>query len=329
MKKESDIPLVSVLCVTYNHGAFIRQALDGFLMQKTNFPYEICLGEDGSRDDTKEICRKYVEKNPDKIRLFERNREDVIYINNQPTGRFNFIETLKECKGEYIALCDGDDYWVEPNKLQIQIDEMKNHPEIDVSFHSARLLINDKIEKVVANYGSKNKIFTTAEVIRGDGGFSPTNSLIFRKKAILNLPEWFYKVAPVGDFYLQIFGSISGGALYIAKNMSIYRVNSVGSWSERMMTEENMESLTLKSNITIELMGSYLEGKFIDDVNFIKSKNFYKLAVFYLCNDNLKKFEENISKAYNLKPSLYRVKLLYFLQNTSIVLYFFKKLKKC
>ena len=131
-KWEGDVnkPLVSICCVTFNHEQFISEALDSFLMQETNFPFEICLGEDNSSDKTREICSQYAERYPNIIKLFLRKRDDVIYINNLPTGRFNFIETIKECNGEYIALCEGDDFFTNVNKLQIQVTEMQKHPKV-------------------------------------------------------------------------------------------------------------------------------------------------------------------------------------------------------
>ena len=134
-------PLVSVCCITYNHVHYVKDALDGFLIQKTDFPYEICLGEDESNDGTREICKEYAEKYPDKIRLFLRSRKDVIYINGHATGRYNFIETLKECKGKYIALCEGDHYWTEPTKLQKQVDFLEANESYVMSFHRVDILI--------------------------------------------------------------------------------------------------------------------------------------------------------------------------------------------
>lgn len=122
-------PLVSVCVVTYNHAPYIRECLDSILKQETDFPYEICVGEDESPDGTREICQEYAEKYSDKIRLFVRSREDVISINGRPTGRFNFLETIKACRGKYIAICEGDDYWHNPDKLQKQVDFMEAHPE--------------------------------------------------------------------------------------------------------------------------------------------------------------------------------------------------------
>ena len=153
MIRKSKRPLVSILCVTYNHSAFISQAIDSFLMQKTNFSYEICLGEDGSSDGTAGICRQYAERNPEKIRLFERDRADVVYIDNKPTGRFNFIETLNECKGEYIAICDGDDYWTDPCKLQKQIDFLIDK-KYDLVHTNCSTLENGILKKRVNHHGT-------------------------------------------------------------------------------------------------------------------------------------------------------------------------------
>lgn len=122
-------PLVSVCVVTYNHSPYIRDCLDGALNQNTDFPYEICVGEDESSDGTRAICKEYAEKHPEKIRIFLRSREDVIYSHGYPTGRFNFLQTIKACRGKYIALCEGDDYWHDPEKLKKQVEFMEANPD--------------------------------------------------------------------------------------------------------------------------------------------------------------------------------------------------------
>ncbi|MFP4024594.1 MAG: glycosyltransferase [Thiohalospira sp.] len=125
--KES--PKVSVCVQTYQHANFIKNCLDGILMQKTEFSFEILLGEDASTDGTRDICIEYSDKYPDKIRLFLHNRENVIYVNGNPTGRFNFLYNLFQSRGKYIALCEGDDYWTDPCKLQKQVDFLEANPE--------------------------------------------------------------------------------------------------------------------------------------------------------------------------------------------------------
>ena len=125
----SKTPLVSVVMPTYNHEPYIAQAIEGALMQKTNLPYEVLIGEDGSSDGTREICKEYAAKYPDKIRLFLNDRNNVIYINGRPTGRWNPINLLRNARGKYIAFCEGDDYWTDPDKLQKQVDFLEANPE--------------------------------------------------------------------------------------------------------------------------------------------------------------------------------------------------------
>jgi glycosyltransferase involved in cell wall biosynthesis len=124
-----DEPVVSVCIVTYKHAPYIRECIESALNQKTDFPYEICIGEDESPDSTREICQEYAEKYPEKIRLFLHSREDVIYSFGYPTGRFNFLQTIKNCRGKYIAYCEGDDYWQDLEKLQKQVSFMEQHSD--------------------------------------------------------------------------------------------------------------------------------------------------------------------------------------------------------
>src|SRR5690606_24113344 len=121
---------LSVCIQTYNHAPYIAQALDSVLMQETDFDFEILLGEDESTDGTREICQEYARQHPDKIRLFLNSRENVIYINGRPTGRWNFMNNLRHVRGEYVALLDGDDYWTDPRKLQKQVDVLDASPEL-------------------------------------------------------------------------------------------------------------------------------------------------------------------------------------------------------
>src|SRR5690606_9059601 len=112
---------------------------------QTTFPFEIILGEDESSDGTREICIQYAAKHPDKIKLFLRSRKDVIYINGNPTGRFNFIENLKACSGKYIALCEGDDYWTDPLKLQKQVDFLEAYVDHTICWTNYQILEDERL----------------------------------------------------------------------------------------------------------------------------------------------------------------------------------------
>lgn len=125
-------PLVSVCCITYNHAQFIRKCLDGFLMQKTNFPIEILIHDDCSTDGTTEIIREYEAKYPDLI--FPLYEEENQYQQGK-AAEIDFYN-YRRARGKYIAYCEGDDYWTDPLKLQKQVDFMEANPEYSVCFHS-------------------------------------------------------------------------------------------------------------------------------------------------------------------------------------------------
>ena len=149
-------------------------------------------------------------------------------LRNENVGMMiNGIENKQRAKGEYIALCEGDDYWTDPKKLQIQINEMKKYPNCNLSFHPVSELIDGVKGNILSNYSEKHNIFTVPEVILGGGPFIPTPSIIIKKVAVDNIPDRFLVNAPVGDYFIQIFGSIKGGALFINKCMAIYRSNVI------------------------------------------------------------------------------------------------------
>ena len=126
-------PKLSVVLITYNHGKYIREALDGILMQKVSFPYEIVVGDDCSTDDTQAILKEYAEKNPDKFRLILREK-------NLGRPTLNVYLTSMECQGDYIAYLEGDDFWTDENKLQKQVDFLESHPDYSATTHSFRVI---------------------------------------------------------------------------------------------------------------------------------------------------------------------------------------------
>lgn len=225
--------MVSVCVQTYQHSNFIKECLDGILLQQTTFPFEIILGEDESTDGTSEICKEYAENYPEKIRLFLRSRKDVIYINEKPTGRYNVIENLKASKGKYIALLEGDDYWTDPLKLQKQVDLLETNPSLVGCHHwqkNAILKDNNYIEiespkkghgyypqpisKVIDIFSNKMRVKTRTVMYRNiiDNHF---------------FPDWFYKVA-FGDVPLSFLMGKYGDFGFIDEEMAVYRQTETG-----------------------------------------------------------------------------------------------------
>ena len=131
-------PKLSICCITYNHAKFIRQALDGFMMQKTNFPFEIIIHDDASTDGTADIIREYEQKYPEIIR-------PTYQTQNQWSKGVNILKTFvyPKIQGQYVALCEGDDYWTDENKLQKQVDYLDAHPEVSVCFHPVNIVWED------------------------------------------------------------------------------------------------------------------------------------------------------------------------------------------
>lgn len=228
-----DEPLVSVAVVTFNHKDYIKKCLDGILEQQTRFPFEIILGEDQSIDGTREICQDYANKYPDKIRLFLRNREDVIYINGNPTGRFNFIENLKQCKGKYIALCEGDDYWTDPLKLQKQVDLLEANPQWVACHHWQKIALKRKgkfieVDSPKSGHGYLPQSQSKVIQIFSNKLRVKTRTVMFRN--IINdgfFPKWFAQVA-FGDVPLSFLLGKHGDFGFIDEEMAVYRQTGEG-----------------------------------------------------------------------------------------------------
>lgn len=237
---------VSVICNAYNHEKFIKDALDSFLMQKTNFKYEVLIHDDASTDNTANIIREYEKAYPDIIK-------PIYQTENQYSKGVNITVAyhLPRLKGKYIALCEGDDYWTDSSKLQKQFDALESHTGIDICAHAV-IEVKAATKKVIDKIAPSNKktIFTTQEIINGGGGFVATNSLFYRRELLENQPE-FRKYCPL-DYSLQIHGSLRGGMLYLPDIMSAYRFMVPNSWTARI--RDNIEYRLQQTNKIIKML---------------------------------------------------------------------------
>ncbi len=223
-------PEVSVLIQTYQHGDYIQKCLDGVLMQKTDFKFEILLGEDESKDGTREICIEYAKEHPETIRLFLHHRENNMKIEGTVTGRFILMFNLFSARGKSIALCDGDDYWTDTYKLQKQVDFLKSKPSYSACFTNATI-VNEMDDEKERNFIklSKNRSYSIQEVIRAGGGFFPTSSLAFRN-LIRNFPD-FVIHAKSGDRWLSLLLAEKGKFYLLNENTCVYRIHQGGMFS--------------------------------------------------------------------------------------------------
>ena len=231
-----NVPLLSVIVVTYNHAKYIRQCLDGILMQQTIFPFEIILGEDESNDDTREICKEYAARFPQKIKLLLNSREDVLYINNRPTGRANYIACLNECKGKYIAQCEGDDYWTDPLKLQQQVDFLENNDNYVVCYHDASII--DQHGSSISD--SKLKINYKKDFLGSELKKAPLlifHSMCFRN-VLKEFPPQFFEVINGDSFITSMLGNYGEGKYIDEIFPSVHRQHIGGMWSSIKQLEK-------------------------------------------------------------------------------------------
>ena len=233
------LPVVSVCIMTYQHINFIAQAIEGALMQKTDFPVEILIGEDESDDGTRKICLAYADKYPDRISVFQRSRKDVVLIDGQPRGGANLRATIHAAKGDFIALCEGDDYWTDPEKLQRQIDYLRSHAKCVGCFHDTSLVDSDGKIIQSSYFQSRKKTFDQKAVLATLMSSYPTCSLVFRREAFDPLPDWFIR-RPC-DLYLDIHLTSKGSLGFINRNMGAYRKHAGGIWSKQRAANQLIE----------------------------------------------------------------------------------------
>lgn len=216
--------IVSILCTTYNHELYIRDALDGFLNQKVDFDYEIIIHDDASTDNTPKIIKEYEEKYPNIIH--------AIYQKENQYSKKGF-SMLKDiyiiCKGKYIAACEGDDFWIDPHKLQIQVNFLESHSEYIMTAHNAIVFnTSDNTIKAMSPY-SCDKEITPEEIILQYNGNIPTASVVVRSNA-LKMDDIFFECC-VGDVPLQFNAITKGKIYYFDRIMSVYRFLHDNSWS--------------------------------------------------------------------------------------------------
>lgn len=215
-------PLVSVCCITYNHEQYISQAIEGFLNQKTTFPIEIIIHDDASTDRTTDIIRDYEKRYPDliiPIHQTENQYSKGIRIS------LNFV--WPRARGKYIAVCDGDDYWIDPLKLQKQVDFLESHPDCVICFSDLQVIdgINPPYSFIP---DGQNEISTLEDLLAHN--FIPTCTVMYRNGLTKEFPEWYYRMK-IGDWPLYVLTAQYGNIGYIKEVTSVYRRHPTGVFS--------------------------------------------------------------------------------------------------
>ncbi|MEX9604812.1 glycosyltransferase family 2 protein [Providencia rettgeri] len=309
--KYTDKVYISCVCITFNQEGYIRDAINGMLAQVTDYRFEVIIHDDGSTDNTRDILLEYSNKYPNIIKL-------VLQEENQyKKGKKITPLATAHANGEYVALCEGDDYWIDKNKIQNQSNHLKNNASINICFTSAKSISNSSLVKFISHHSSEKEIYTVAQVLEGGGAFMPTASIMLKTKLMHNLPEWYY-TAPVGDYFLQIYLSTPNGAIYLPDLTCVYRIHSSGSWSSQrkcLSIQEiksegalYIETLQQLKNIGIsqELIDRAISKQYIHLASLAIKNNFFQDARSLI--DISWKYSKNITKKQTI---LYYTKVFY------------------
>ena len=288
--------VVSIFCPTFNHENTISVAIESFISQETNFPFEIIIVDDKSNDKTVSLIKQYQEKYPNIIKtIFQKENK---YSKNENLFRNYF---LMNAKGKYLAICDGDDYWCDSFKLQKQVDFLEANLEFSGCTHNTKVLrenMNANKEEFIVNNNQKD-IFTINDYVRGEIYFH-TSSVLYRlgnnKEKILELLS-FYR----GDWFLSMVFASFGPIKYLDEVMSVYRIHDKGVWSELSAQEQVMKNLDAILKINKAFDYAYEE-------------NFMQLFARVFITSKIDKSIANLSKLFDSLSKEELVKIIFYIE---------------
>lgn len=261
-------PLVSICCVSFNHSPFIAKAIEGFLMQETTFSFEIIIGEDCSTDNTTSITRDYAHKFPELIRL--------ITSEKNVGGKQNEYRVFLAARGKYIAICEGDDYWTSPDKLQKQVEFLEKNENIAGCFHDVITVDSEGILISESHYIPLKKLYNQRDALLMRSSYASC-SLVFKRDVLDKEQKWYWENPT--DFALDLLITEKGLLAYIPdSNMAAYRIHQGGIWQGNSI-EKNKEAdiereLILLSNEKFRReYGEILTNNLKEHIQCLKPKN--------------------------------------------------------
>lgn len=274
-----ETPLISICSTTYNLEKYISRAIESWLAQEISYSYEIVICDDHSKDQTVAVIKNYMQRYPGKIRLIE-SRKNLGMLPN-------FICSLNEARGKYIAVCDGDDYWIDPHKLQKQVDFLEQHPDFTACYTNSYVLDESTGEQQVA----KTQLWDVAgpeELLLHDDfkedniPLSPghISGFVFRNILKNKYPDWFYKVDGVTDFPLYMMLSKYGKAKFINDITSVYRNHAESS----SMLDYSFMRVERNRIFMYEKINAYLDYKCNKLIRRLIARHYLKIAKFQRIN---------------------------------------------
>ncbi len=295
-------PLVSVSLVAYNAEAYIRDAIEGCLMQQVQFPYEIIIHDDASQDSTPQIILEYANKYPDKI-------IPILQTENQFSKGFEINATvvIPKAKGKYIAFLEADDYWIDPLKLQKQITFMESHPDVSMCFTATKEIESSGSNKVnIKRYRNQDSVCSPKNVILMGGRLVRMGSAVVRKSIYDDLPEW-YHYSQIWDNTVPLLALTRGKIQYLDELTSVYRYNVPGSWTQKNVRSYKNRTKSIRK--TLSLLDGFDEGTDYQYHNLIKRMTrLISVGLLLLLEpqeDDFKKYYSRLNSALKLEYKVF------------------------
>ena len=294
----SDECFLTVWCTSYNFGEYLRNTFEGFLSQKTDFVFKVFVFDDASTDGSESIIQEYVQLYPEMFSAYisDINTYSDMSIRNKLLDELH----MKYQQGKYVAVCEGDDYWNDPSKLQKQVDYLETHPECSMTVHSA--LWRDEIanKEYVSPVLGYDHYLNAEEVIVQDKGRIQTASYVYRKEDLLPEPE-FSESNPWE--YARILYEFSRGKIwYFDKPMSVYRYRHKGSWTEQYEIDVYFTAKTQwELQAFLEKYDDYTGHKYTKSINARLASNVLD-AILLNPDISLLSYNEIIEKTKVLSP---------------------------
>ncbi len=213
---------VNAVIITYNQSSFIEKSIKGVIDQGLSYDYKIILHDDASTDGTAQICQRFKEKYPKLIQL-------ILASKNKGMAQ-SWKDAINECKANYVAICEGDDYWCDPHKLQKQVDFLEANPGYAICCHRVYIKKDRQRPKLYPHEFMPSKETTyDIEMMAKFGNMVVTPSVVYRNKLFSSLPSWFCQ-SPIGDYVLHMMNAQYGKIKYFPEPMAVYRDHSKGAW---------------------------------------------------------------------------------------------------
>lgn len=278
MNNNKDKVMVTVLCTTYNHASYIRDALEGIRTQKTDFRYDCFIFDDASTDGTSDIVREYVKKYPDIFRAYI--SPENLYARADKGMDVRVQMYKRNTFGKYIALCEGDDYWIDNSKLQSQVEVLEKNDDVSLVTHAYRRIDSFEKEEEV-KLGDTDGDLLPDVIFPARGGNLATASLVTRRCLYFaSFDDLAYPSIPaVNDYTLILYLICYGRVFYINRVMSVYRFMMVGSWSKRVLDDiEQYLLFSMKYLNFLESYNGYSDGRFREHVKTASNQHIVYLA---------------------------------------------------